>query len=455
MTTIHAKEALLPTGWAQDVQIVVEEDGRIGSVGAQTAAADHLLDLALPAPLNLHSHSFQRAMAGLTERRGPDPRDSFWTWRALMYRFLDQLSPDQVEAIAALVFMEMLEAGYAGVAEFHYLHHGPDGMPYDDPAELAGRIVAGANTTGIGLTLLPVLYQFGGCDRRPLLGGQKRFGNTPETFAHLHAGARRMLGAATPDAALGVAPHSLRAVDPDGIALVQKLRGTGPVHMHLAEQVAEVEEVRDLMGARPVEYALNEIGLDENWCLIHCTQMNAAEVSGLAKSGAVVGLCPITESSLGDGVFEGAGFLEAGGRFGIGSDSNVHISLFDELRTLEYSQRLRDHSRAALATSSQSTGRVLFEQAAANGARAGGRAAGALQEGLWADILGIKTDNYLIENRKGDVALDTLIFGGRGASCVNDVWSAGRHLVRRGRHVAHDAIVGQYRKAVAQLLDAL
>ncbi|WP_137702151.1 formimidoylglutamate deiminase [Marimonas lutisalis] len=450
MQKIHANHALTENGWVENVAITIDGTGRISAVDTGVAPTPGALDLVLPAPLNLHSHAFQRAMAGLTETRGPDPSDSFWTWRRLMYRFLDRLTPDHVEAIAALVFMEMLEAGYGAVAEFHYLHHAPRGTAYDDIAEMAGRIVSAAQATGIGLTLLPVLYTHGGCDRRPLSGGQLRFGNDMDRYTQLHQASRRLIETARPDDAIGVAPHSLRAVDPNGLAQVAAL-GTGPVHMHLAEQQAEVDEVQAHLGARPTEWLLANHHVDQRWCLIHCTQMTGGETRALAQTGAVAGLCPITESSLGDGIFNGTEFATAGGRFGVGSDSNIHIALFHELATLDYSQRLRDHSRAALAAPDRSTGRVLFDHANRAGAQAGGRASGQIAPGAWADLIGLSTDNPWLCHRTGDTALDSLIFTGRGQDCITDVWSAGRHVVQGGRHIARETITRDFLRVIAEL----
>ena len=451
MTKIHASQALVEGQWQNEVGILIGDDGRIASVGAATGPADHALGLVLPAPVNLHSHAFQRAMAGLTERRGPDPQDSFWTWRRLMYRFLDRLTPDMIEAIAAQVFVEMAEAGYAAVAEFHYLHHGAAGTPYADIAELSARIAAAAQDTGFGLTHLPVFYQFGGCDRRELAGGQRRFGNDFDRFARLHEAAARIIAAGPEDWAIGVAPHSLRAVDPDGLAAAVRLAGDGPLHMHLTEQVAEVEEVDAHLGARPVTWLLDNADVTPAWCLIHCTQMTDVETAALARTGAVAGLCPITESSLGDGIFNGTDYRNAGGVFGVGSDSNIHIALFDELKTLDYSQRLRDRSRAALTTPDRSSGRVLFDQAVAGGAQAAGRGSGAIAPGRLADLVGLATDNAWVCNRQGDTALDSLIFGGHGQRCIRDVWSAGRHVVRDGRHVAREAVAQRFMHTVAAL----
>ena len=450
MEKITAKQALTPEGWHNNVEIGIE-GGRISYLRAAPAGARPQLSLLLPAPVNLHSHAFQRAMSGLTEARGPDKRDSFWTWRDLMYRFLGRLTPDQVQAIATHVFMEMLEAGYGSVAEFHYLHHDQNGQPFDNISEMSDRIAAAAQVSGIGLTLLPVLYQHGGCDGRPLAGGQLRFGNDPDRFQRLHDSAARTLAAGPEDFSIGVAPHSLRAVDSAGLACALKLCGDGPVHMHLAEQTAEVEEIRVHTGARPVDWLLHNHDVDARWCLIHCTQMTDRETRALAASGAVAGLCPITESNLGDGIFNGTTYLEAHGRIGVGSDSNVHIALFEELRTLEYSQRLRDRSRAALALPDRSTGRHLFEATALGGAQAGGRECGTLAPGQRADIIGLDLDNERGLGRQGDRALDTLIFGGQGQSCIHEVWSAGRHVVKAGRHIARERITRDFIKVMKEL----
>jgi formimidoylglutamate deiminase len=453
--TIWAREALTSTGWQHDVRVEIDAGGRIARVTAATEPCGHRVRMLLPAPVNLHSHAFQRAMAGLTERRGPDPRDSFWTWRRLMFHFLDRLTPEDVEAIAAFVQMEMLEAGYAAVAEFHYLHHQPGGVPYRDPAEMAGRIVAAAEATGIGLTLLPVLYQVGGCDARSLGPGQIRFGSDPDGFARLVGESEQHLRGLPVDCAGGVAPHSLRAVTPAGLRAAIALAGDRPIHMHLAEQVAEVEEVRAAHGMHPVAWLLETAEVSAQWCLIHCTQMEPQETAALAATGAVAGLCPITEANLGDGIFDGAGWLRAGGRFGIGSDSNIRIALAEELRTLEYSQRLRDRGRAVLAgEAGVSTGRRLFDGACAGGAQAAGRRSGAIAVGLWADLLALDTERVEFTGRSGDLALDTYIFAGDDRM-VCDLWSAGRHVVTGGRHRAREAITAGYRATLLRLGDAL
>ncbi|WP_095589004.1 formimidoylglutamate deiminase [Actibacterium ureilyticum] len=443
MQKIHARQALTPDGWARDICVEIDQ-GRIARILHDPAPDATSVDLLLPAPVNLHSHAFQRAMAGLTETRGPDPRDSFWTWRQLMYRFLDRLSPDHVQAIAELVFVEMLEAGYGAVAEFHYLHHAIGGQPYAHLPEMAERIAAAAQATGIGLTLLPVLYMQGGCDGRALAGGQRRFGCDLDLFARLHGDSARIMAQGPDDHRIGIAPHSLRAVPPQALDQLRRICPEGPIHMHLAEQVAEVTEVQAHRGARPVEWLLDNADPGPDWCLIHCTQMTDDETARLAATGAVAGLCPITESSLGDGIFNGTGYQQAGGRFGIGSDSNIHIALWQELATLDYSQRLRDLSRAAMATPDRSTGRVLFDAAAQAGAQAAGRASGRIAPGQSADLMAVATDNEVLCNRSGDALLDSLVFTGRGHGCITDVWSAGRHMVQDGRHIHRDRIAARF-----------
>ncbi|WP_306144936.1 formimidoylglutamate deiminase [Roseibium sp. MMSF_3412] len=451
---IFAEKALLPDGWVENVLVSVSDNGSIAAVAQGQAPEGERVGILLPAPVNLHSHAFQRAMAGMSERRGKGERDSFWTWRQIMFRFLDALDPDDIEAIAAFVQMEMLEAGYAAVGEFHYLHHQPGGVPYDHLAELSVRIISAASDTGIGLTHLPVLYQYGGVDQRALGPGQIRFGNDPERFARLHEQAADAMNILEGDAVLGVAPHSLRAVSEEGLASAIELAGRTPLHMHLAEQVGEVEELVGARGSRPVAWLLDTHDVSSNWCLIHCTQMLPEETLGLAGAGAVAGLCPITESSLGDGIFDGVRYLQAGGRFGIGSDSNIRISLSEELRTLEYSQRLRDKNRATVATPEMSTGRVLFEGAVSGGAQAAGRNAGKIAEGCFADLLALDATSIDLEGREGDEILDAYVFAGDDRM-VSDVWSAGRHVVRGGKHVKGDAIRAAYRATMKRLRNRL
>lgn len=454
MKTIWAEAALLPTGWAEQVRVDVDAQGCIDAVELGSPRVGTTVPCLLPAPVNVHSHAFQRAMAGLTEARGPDSTDSFWTWRQLMYRFLDRLTPDHIEAITALVQMEMLEAGYATNTEFHYLHHQPGGTRYTQVAETSERVCAAAAQTGIGLCLLPVHYEFGGCDGRALGPGQIRFGNTLEQFQTLYADAAASVRHLPDDASFGVAPHSLRAVGAQDLSAYATLFPDGPIHMHLAEQRAEVDEVLHHLKARPVTWALDNMDLSDRWCLIHCTQMRPDETVGLARSGSVAGLCPITESSLGDGIFDAVQWCDAGGALAIGSDSNIRIALSEELRTLDYSQRLRDGTRAALATPDTSTGRRLFDEMLRGGAQATGRATGRIEVGQWADLMSLETSCERLWGRSGDQVLDTWVFAGDSRS-VRDVWSAGRHMVREGAHVDRPRIVAAYKRTIDHLKDAI
>lgn len=451
---IFARRALLQTGWARDVRLTLAA-GRIATITPDAAPApqDARVDTLLPALANLHSHSFQRAMAGLTERRAAG-RDSFWSWRDLMYRFVAQLTPDQVQAIAALTFMEMQEAGYAAVGEFHYLHHAPGGTAYADPAEMSARVFAAVAQTGIGLTHLPVLYSYGGAGRAALGNGQLRFGCTPERYAALVGAARVAARGLPQDTRVGIAPHSLRATAPDELSEVLTLASGTPIHIHIAEQPKEVADISYWLGARPVAWLLANAPVGPGWCAVHATHMTKAETEALARSGAVAGLCPITEANLGDGPFDGPGWLAAGGAFGLGSDSNVRISLVEELRTLEYSQRLRDLARNVWVQGEGSVGAALYRGAARGGAQALGRDAGEIAPGRLADLVAIDSQHPALCALPEDHLLDGLAFAAPDA-VVSDLWSAGRHRVQGGRHVARDGIIAAYRVAVAQLMQAL
>jgi len=449
MIRLWFENALLPDGWARAVTIGIAE-GRIAEVATETARGDAqaFAGAAVPGLANLHSHAFQRGMAGLTERKGP-AADSFWTWRETMYGFLERLTPDDVEAIAGQLYAEMLEAGFTSVGEFHYLHHGPDGAPYNDLGEMAGRIAAAAGATGIGLTLLPVYYEHGGFGGLPAGPGQRRFVNGSDRFLELVAQSRAAVRD-LPGAVVGIAPHSLRAVTPEGLARVTEACPDGPIHIHVAEQVREVEDCLAWSGRRPVEFLMQSSQVDERWCLIHATHMTPQEIRDMAATGAVAGLCPVTEANLGDGIFEGVAFLQAGGRFGVGSDSNVRISLAEELRTLEYGQRLRDRARNCLAMSEGSTGRQVFDAACAGGARALGRETGRIAPGSSADLVRLTPDHPALVAASGDQWLDGWIFAG-GNGCVADVWARGRHVVADGRHVGREAIAARFTAAMRGL----
>ncbi|MCY4153022.1 MAG: formimidoylglutamate deiminase [Aestuariivita sp.] len=451
MQKIRAEHALTVDGWRADIDVEIQDNGRIGRIEPANGAVDHHVGLLLTAPVNLHSHSFQRAFAGLTEAQSGDSRNSFWSWRRLAYKFLQQFNPQQLEVIAQQAFMEMAEVGYGAVVEFHYLHHDCDGKPYANLVELTDRIAAAAELIGIGLTHLPVLYQFGGCDRRELTGAQMRFGNSMDRYLRLHEAARTTIADGPADWAIGVAPHSLRAVDQRGLNLARDLEGLGPFHMHLAEQTKEVGEVIAHWQVRPVEWVLDNLEPDSSCCFIHCTQMTPSETIRLAKTGAVVGICPITEANLGDGIFELVNYTNASGAYGVGTDSNIQISLWDELRMLEYSQRLRDGYRALSARDSYSTGRALFESAIVAGAQAAGRSSDGLGVGQWADLIGLSITNEFLCNRQGDALLDSLIFSGVGNASIRDVWSAGRHIVKNGRHVKREQVTANFISVLNEL----
>ena len=448
MTTLHAKSALLPQGWQSDVRLTIE-GSRIAKVetGVAAAAGDELHSVLVPAMPNLHSHAFQRAMAGLAEVRGPAD-DSFWSWRTVMYKFALSMTPDHVEAVAAQLYMEMLEAGFSRVGEFHYLHHDKDGRPYGDIAELAGRIASASTDTGIGLTLLPVFYAHSGFGGAAPIEGQRRFINSVESFGSLMERCTAITGGIE-GAKLGIAPHSLRAATPNELNAVLPLAGNGPVHIHIAEQVKEVEDCIAWSGARPVEWLLANAPVDGRWCLIHATHMTNDETRAMARRGAIAGLCPITEANLGDGTFAAPLFLEEGGRYGVGSDSNVLISLSGELRQLEYSERLHRRARNVIAAPGGSTARALFDNALKGGNAALSAAAG-LGEGRDADIISL--DCTAIPYLSGDQLLDHWIFaGGVG---IDSVWSLGRKQVEGGRHKKREAINRRFLAAMRELLDA-
>lgn len=451
MHTIRAKHALTASGWQSRVAINVNNDGLIVSIERDQEPNAQGVGILLPAPTNLHSHAFQRAQTGMTEIRGDDPTDNFWSWRKLMYEFLQYLTPEDVEAITAFAQMEMLEAGFSAVAEFHYLHHQADGTPYDNPAELTERVLAATVTTGIGLTLLPVMYEQGGCDGRALQQAQCRFGNTIDQFTALLESATNSLARLPDDSRIGVAPHSLRAVSRDSLSRITALMPDNPLHIHIAEQQAEVAEVIQAYGSRPVEWLYEHYDVDSRWCLIHATHMNSAERESVARSGAVVGLCPLTEANLGDGIFDVGEFLEYNGVFGIGTDANTELSVSQELRALEYSQRLNSQNRAVIANQDLSCGRSLWQHAATGGATATGRKSGVIAPGQLADLVALDDDHINLTGKQGDMLIDSFIFAGND-SMITDVWSAGRHMVQSGRHSQRDNIEAAYRKSMSQLL---
>ncbi|XVJ64414.1 MAG: formimidoylglutamate deiminase [Sphingopyxis sp.] len=447
--TLHFANALLPGGWASDVRIGVA-DGVVSAIAADEPARpdDERHAIGLPGMSNLHSHAFQRGMAGLAESRGASD-DSFWTWRETMYRFVDRIDPDQLQAIAALAYAEMLETGFTRVGEFHYLHHDPKGDAYADPACMSQAIMAAAAESGIALTHLPVFYAHGGFGGAAPSPAQRRFVHDLDGFAAL-LGAVRSAAAQLTDAIVGVAPHSLRAVTADQLRALAAMAGTAPIHIHIAEQRREVDDCLAWCGRRPVEWLLDEMPVDAGWCLVHATHMTPTEAVRLAASGAVAGLCPITEANLGDGIFAAAPFLAAGGRFGIGSDSNVMIDVTEELRWLEYGQRLAGQARNVWASApGRSSGEDMFIGAVAGGAQALGVAAGLVVGGA-ADLFSVDAEHPSLAGKSLSTILDGLVFaGGRGA--IDTVWCRGEKRVSGGRHHARDELAARYRRVLSAL----
>jgi formimidoylglutamate deiminase len=460
MRSLLAEQALLPDGWHENV--LLEWDGSgcltaITAVRADSAAEDvEKAGIVVPGMPNLHSHAFQRAMAGLTEYRA-NPTDSFWSWRTLMYGFAQKLTPPAMKAVALQLYTEMLKAGYTSVCEFHYLHHDIGGTPYADKGEMSVCLIEAAAEAGIGLTLLPVMYQYSGFGNKAPHPGQARFINSPAWIIDLLQG----LQTAHPQHAglrYGVAPHSLRAVSPaslaalvDGLGRFDKL---APIHIHIAEQTQEVDDSIAFSGARPIAWLLDHIAVDSRWCLVHATHMTSAETSDLARSGAIAGICPSTEANLGDGIFNGAQYAQANGRWGIGSDSHVGIDLREELRLYEYSQRLAHRQRNVLIDAGgSSVGGYLYRQALAGGACASGRPIAGLAAGQRADLLVLDDQHADLYGKRCDALLDSLIFASHGTTPIRDVMSGGKWVVRDGRHAGEERNVAGYRQALQMLLD--
>ena len=461
MSKLWFESALLPQGWARGVRITTGAEGLIEGVeeGTAPAAGDERHAIGVPGIPNVHSHAFQRGLAGLTERRGPTG-DTFWTWRELMYRFVERVDAEGIEAIAALAYAEMLEGGLTHVGEFHYLHHDRGGIPFSNPGELATRIVAASEQTGIGLTLLPTFYAhsgFGGAEPTPR---QRRFINDVDSFARI-VEASRIAVRHLPGATVGIAPHSLRAVTPEELTAILPLAGGEAIHIHIAEQTKEVDDCIAWSGRRPIEWLLDAQPVDAQWCLVHATHATDTEVRAMARSGTIVGLCPTTEANLGDGVFPAPEFLRLKGSFGIGSDSNILLDGAEELRILEYSQRLALRARNVLSTGEgRSTGRSLLEGALSGGARAlhstrgsgaRGSRTGVLRAGASADIVSLNAQHPALAERSEDEILDSWIFAA-GRAVVDCVWRAGVKVVINGRHHRRDALLARYRHALRGLL---
>ena len=403
-----------------------------------------LPDFVLPGLVNAHSHAFQRAMAGLAEQQ-TDPADSFWTWREQMYRYAGLIEPDDLQAIASQLYVEMLKSGYTAVCEFHYLHHQRDGRPYADAAAMSRALIAAANETGIDLCLLPVLYMQGGFDGRALSARQQRFGHEVDAFLRLVDALRRDESDALQ---VGIALHSLRAVPPEAMrAVLAAEAGTGrPIHIHVAEQVAEVDECLALRGTRPVSWLLDQTAIDARWTLVHATHLSAPEMQAIADAQATVCLCPTTEANLGDGLFPLPEYLAAQGRFSIGSDSHISVSPVEELRWLEYGQRLRACRRnIAVGPRERSVGRFLFDQALAGGHRSAGARIAANASRITLDVA-----HPLLAARTDREMLDTWIFSGN-MPLVREVRVRGRDVVRDGCHLDEERIARRYVETVQRL----
>jgi len=452
---IFCKTLLQGEHWRADAVLSVSKDGVISAIGqGSPESADIVLQgVVVPGLPNAHSHAFQRLIAGLTGPQGIQ-RDSFWSWREAMYRTANRISPEQFGAVAQWVFMEMLKAGFTSCAEFHYLHHQPGGQAYSDPAEMSIRVIEAARASGIGLTLLPVLYCSAGFGQDCVSEEQKRFANTSEQYLRLLESCRNAIDNSAL-IELGMAPHSLRAVP---AAILHEVLQSWPdqrcpVHIHIAEQPAEVEACQAHLGARPVEFLLGHFAVDRRWCLVHATHMTADEARTAAGSGATAGLCPTTEADLGDGVFRTAEWLQAGGSFAVGSDSNVRISAAEELRLLEYNERLRSGQRNVLTDNVKSCGRFLYQHAAKAGGVALGQAVGRLETGFRADLVELDGDHELLAGRSPDAALDSWIFAGDN-SMLDSVWVAGRCMVAKGCHPEGSNFRAAFAQVMKEMLQA-
>lgn len=454
MASVFARKALLSDGWSDNVRLAVAEGSIAGIERAATPMpGDTEVGIVIPGVANAHSHAFQRALAGRTEQRGPEGRDNFWTWRSRMYRLAARIDAPMLTAIARQLYIEMLSAGYTAVAEFHYLHTEPGASEPGDA--MFEALMAAANETGIRLTYVPVLYERAGFDEPEPSEEQRRFATTPDALiAHYRRAQARAGGLVS----TGIGAHSLRAVTDEGLERVASVARAEdvPMHLHIAEQRREVDQCLAALDLRPVRWLMRRFELDGRWCLVHATHLDEEETEALAASGAVVCLCPSTEANLGDGLFPLAGFLSQGGRIAIGSDSHVSLNPYEELRWLEYGQRLVSERRniAGMATSRDShSGRALFERAIAGGALAAGRASGSLAEGAPADFVTLDDDNPMLVGHDNDSLLDALVFSGFTLP-IDRVMTAGTWRVIEGRHVARDAARAEYATVVRRLFPA-
>jgi formimidoylglutamate deiminase len=456
---LFAANALLPEGWASNVLLTWDETGRLTGVRSVDATmltnVQHAAGPLIAGMPNLHSHAFQRAFAGLSEYRsaGKDKdkdSDTFWTWRDLMYRFALAISPEQLEDIATHLYVEMLQAGYTSVCEFHYLHHDASGKPYSDPAEMSQHLLAAAQRAGIGITLLPVLYQNAGFGALPPHADQRRFINSVDGLLRIVERIRSQ------DARVGVAPHSLRAVAPNAlaelIAGMNSIDPSAPIHIHIAEQAQELQDCLGWCGQRPVQWLLDHTAVDARWCLVHATHMSAPETRAAAATGATIGVCPSTEANLGDGVFDAVGWAAANGHWGVGSDSHASVNAAEELRSLEYSQRLTRQQRNVLASSRHAqVADQLWLASTSGGARASGRPVGALAVGAQADFVVLDVTRALADLSPSQ-ALAHHVFASHVRNTVRDVWVGGLRRITCGRHALEGPACERFVAARSQLL---
>ena len=457
---LFAKDALLPTGWARDVLLRWDPSGMLSAVdvGAQPLPdGDRAPGPVLPGMPNVHSHAFQRAFGGLTEYRSR-VQDSFWSWRALMYRFAAAVTPQQLQAIATGLYAEMLEAGYTSVCEFHYVHHDAGGRPYADDSTMSQCLLRAAARTGIGFTLLPVLYQSSGFGGTPARDEQRRFVRSTESMLRLLDQLRPLCAAQ--GARLGLAPHSLRAVAPESLrealAGLDAIDPTAPIHMHVAEQTAEVDGCLAWSGQRPLEWLLDHVPIGERWCLVHATHLAPGERERAARTGAVAGLCPTTEANLGDGIFDVPAWRDAGGRWGIGSDSHATVNAAEELLLLEYGQRLRTRERNVIATRAQRfVATAMTLEAVAGGAQASGRPVAGLTPGQRADFVVLDAEHPLLAGLPSpDAMLSAHVFASHRKSAIESVWVGGSRRIQYGHHVLHDSAASELaaaRQALARM----
>lgn len=445
--------ALLPSGWHDDVVVHLDEAGFINQIDTEQRPRDgtRLNGIAVPGIANVHSHAHQRAMVGLAERSGPGA-DTFWTWREAMYGFALTMEPEDLEAVAAQLYVEALKSGFTAIGEFQYLHHQPSGLPYDEPAEMSLRCLAAADRAGIAMTMLPTLYAHGGFGGQPPGAAQRRFITDADSFLTIVANLASAMGGHLQR--LGIAPHSLRAVTTDLLQeVIASTDKQAPLHIHVAEQQREVADCNSWCGRRPVEYLLDSFAVSPRWCAIHATHMTDEETLSLARSGAVAGLCPMTEANLGDGIFPATKFLEAGGAIAIGSDSQITVSPADDLRQLEYSQRLAHRARNVLAGAPhRSTGRRLLEAATKGGAKALAQPMGTIGSGVRCDIVVLDPDHPALIGRSRDEAIDSWVFSG-GKACVKDVIVGGKIVVEERQHSREQEILRDFRAAIGRLRD--